>query len=427
MNKFDSSEYKRSRNSYAIQCTLEYFVSLLVTDAYLTRLLSNIGISDSLTGIISSFITLAFVVQLMSIFVVRIKMSTKKLVMIFDTISIFFFMFMYLIPFLPLDRSMKTILVMMSILMAYVCKYLILSIFFKWANSYVEPTKRASYSAVKEIISLFSGMIFTAVIGYIIDRYESLGNLEGGFLFIAASILILNICNFISIAMIKKESPSEHAGDNTPFSVIIKTTLGNKNFRSIVLLTILWDVSRYFTIGFLGVFKYKNLLMSVFLVQIVNIIANLARIAVSKPIGRYSDKTSYAKGFKLGLYLAAAAFFINIFTTKSTWGLIVIYTILMSCSTAGTNQNSYNITYSYVKSEYIVQAMAIKNCIGGLFGFGASILGGKILDIVQNSNNIVFGIHIYGQQILSAISFVIILIAIVFIKKVIEKQNIIVQ
>ena len=83
MNNFESPDYKRSRTSYIIQCAIEYFVSLLVTDAYLTRLLSNIGISDSLNGIISSFITLAFVVQLMSIFIVRIKTSTKKLVMIF--------------------------------------------------------------------------------------------------------------------------------------------------------------------------------------------------------------------------------------------------------------------------------------------------------------------------------------------------------
>ena len=304
---------------------------------------------------------------------------------------------------------------------------MILSICFKWANSYVDPTKRASYSATKEMISLFSGMFFTAITGYIIDKFEALDNLEGGFLFIALTILILNICNFISLAIIKKELQSEHNGDNEPFKVILKKTIGNKNFRSVILLTLLWDVARYFTIGFLGVFKYKDLMMSVFLVQLINILSSLIRIAVSKPIGRYSDKTSYAKGFKLGLYLAAAAFFINIFTTKSTWYLIIIYTVLMSCSTAGTNQNSFNIAYSYVDSKYIVQAMAIKNCVGGLFGFGASVLGGKILDIVQNNNNMIFGIHIYGQQILSAISFVIIILTILFIKKVIEKQNVIVQ
>lgn len=427
MKDFNSPEYKRSRGAYMAQCTVEYFVSLLVTDAFLSKLLTSIGIKDSLVGIISSFITLAFVIQFMSIFLVRIKVSTKKLVMLFDTMSIFFFMFLYVIPFISVDQTIKTILVVVSVLMAYIGKYLILSLCFKWANSYVEPSKRASYSAVKEMISLFSGMVFTAAIGYIIDKFESIGNLNGAFLFIASAILILNICNFTCLAMIKKEDASEHAGDTQPLSVIMKKTVGNKNFRSIIILTVLWDVARYFTVGFLGVFKTKDLMLSVFAVQLINILSNFARMAITKPFGRYSDKHSYAKGFKLALYLAGSAFFINIFTTQSTWFLIILYTLLYNCCIAGTNQNSFNITYSYVDSKYITQAMAIKNCIGGLFGFGASMLGGKILDIVQANNNTVLGIHVYGQQILSAISFVTVVVTIIYIKKVIEKQKVMLQ
>ena len=57
MKDFNSIEYKRSRNAYMAQCTVEYFVSLLVTDAFLAKLLSSIGISDMIIGIISSFIT----------------------------------------------------------------------------------------------------------------------------------------------------------------------------------------------------------------------------------------------------------------------------------------------------------------------------------------------------------------------------------
>ena len=120
MKDFNSIEYKRSRASYMAQCTVEYFVSLLVTDAFLAKLLSSIGISDALVGIISSFITLAFVVQLMSIPLVRLKVSTKKLVITFDTLSIFFFMFMYLIPFLPVNQTQQTVLIMISILMELV-------------------------------------------------------------------------------------------------------------------------------------------------------------------------------------------------------------------------------------------------------------------------------------------------------------------
>ena len=122
---FNSVEYKRSRGAYIAQSTVEYFVTLLVTDAFLAKLLNHIGISDHLIGIISSFISMAFIIQLAAIFLVRIKISTKKLVIFFDTLSIFFFMFLYLIPFLPLPTEQKTILVIFGLIFAYLGKYLI--------------------------------------------------------------------------------------------------------------------------------------------------------------------------------------------------------------------------------------------------------------------------------------------------------------
>jgi len=427
MNDFNSKEYKRSRAAYKAQCTIYYFVTLLAADAFLAKLLSAIGIKDSLIGIISSFISVAFVIQLLSIFLVKLKVSTKKMVIVFDTVGIFFFAFLYVIPFLPISLEIKTALVIVSVIAAHAGNYLISSILFKWANSFVEPTKRGSYSATKEIISLLSGMVFTSIIGYIIDRFEGVGNINGGFLFISISMLTLNLCNFISLMMIKKEDESERMAGGEPLSVVFKNIIGNRNFRNVILLTIMWDVARYFTIGFMGTFKTKDLVISVFMIQIINMIANFCRMLISKPFGRYSDKHTYAKGFELGLYLAAGAFLINMFTTKSSWFLVILYTILYNCSMAGTNQNSFNITYSYVDSKYITQAMAIKNSIGGICGFCASIIAGRILAWIQENDNTIFGIHVYGQQILSAISFCIVFVAIIFTKNVIGKQKVMLQ
>ena len=42
--------YKTSRVLYIIEAALEYFISLVVTGAYLAKLAESIGISDALTG-----------------------------------------------------------------------------------------------------------------------------------------------------------------------------------------------------------------------------------------------------------------------------------------------------------------------------------------------------------------------------------------
>ncbi len=429
-NIYNTTEYKRSRTAYALQCTFEYFVMLLVADAFLANLLTNMGISDALTGIISSFISFAFLFQLMSIFLVTKIRNTKKTVIILNCLSQFLFMTMYLVPFMPFSKGIKTALVICSILFAYISNYTVSGVLFKWANSFVAPTKRAEYSAGKEMVSLLSGIGFTLIIGHIIDRYNDIGNVKGGFLFIAAAMLILNICNFISLMLIKKDSVAtegEQTEDTPTFSEVIKNTLGNKNFVSVVIMTVMWYAARYMTLGFLGTFKTKDLLISVGMVQVINIAGQLARFAISKPFGRFSDKTSFATGIRLAFILEAVAYLVCMLTTGKTWWLIIIYTVLYNVSMAGSNQNSFNIVYSYVDSKYIVQAMAIKNSIGGICGFLVSLLGGKILAAVQNNGNSLFGLHIYGQQLLAAISLVILAATVAYVYFVIEKQRIKIQ
>ena len=427
MNDFNLPEFKRSRGAYVAKETAEYFVSLLVTDAFLAKLLTSMGISDGMIGIISSFITIAFVFQLMSIFLLRLKMSTKKLVILFDTLSNFFFMFLYFIPFLTPHKSLRTILVVLSVFGAYSGKYFIYSICFKWANSYIDPTKRARFSANKEMISLFTGMFFTIIVGYIIQRFEAFGNMEGGFLFLGIGILILNICNFVCLVMIKSDKEEDRVGDRQPLKVVLKNTLGNKNFRNVIIIGVLTGAASQFTIGFLGVFKTKDLTMSLLTVQGINIVANFARILVSRPIAKYSDRFSYAKGMELGFMLSAASFLTIMFTTKTTWYLIIFYQILYNCGVAGTNQNSYNIAYSYVDKKYITQAMSIKNCITGICGFASTIAGAGILSVIQANGNMLFGMHVYAQQVLAGITVAGYIIAIIYSRKVVGKQKVMIQ
>ena len=409
------------------QCTFEYLLSLLVTDAFLAKLLGNLGIDDTTVGIISSFITLAFVIQIFSIFLYKLKMNSKKMVLIFYPISRLIFSSLYVIPFLPIGGAAVKVTVMCFILVAYSCKYLVLNVLYKWANSYVAPNSRASYSATKEIISLATGIVFTAVVGYVFDELEAKGNIEHGFILIAVLAFIISALDVICLFCIKKEDGEMVRQSHKHFRDIIKNTLGNKNFRSVILFTIIWNMASYFTSGFLGTYKVNDLLISVFVIQLINIAGNVTRILVSRSFGRFSDRRSFATGMSLALTIAVVGYFILIFTAPKTWYFIAIYTVLYAVSLAGLNQNSFNIAYSYVDSEYITEALAIKNCIGGLFGFGASLLGGQILRYIQGNGNTLFGIQVYGQQVLAVISCILGIIALLITIFVIGKQKVMKQ
>lgn len=425
---FNSPAYKRSRKAYSLECAFEYFVSLLVTDAFLASLLSSIGLSDSLIGIITSFISLAFLFQLLSVFIVRKISNTKLFSVLCHTVSQLLFTCLYLIPFLPFAYKYKEMLVIVCILFAYFGNYLVTSMIYKWGNSFVDPKKRGVFSAVKEMISLVAGMVITLAVGIIIDRFNEAGNKEGGFLFAAAAILIFNACDFICLLLIKKENaPKEEKKESVPLREILKNTVGQKSFRSVILLTCLWNVARYTTTGFLGTYSISELGFTIGTVQVINIAGNFGRFILAKPFGAYSDKRSYAAGIRLALIIAAVGFGINVFAAPKTAFLYAVYTVLYCISMAGTNQNLFNITYSYVDSKYFVEASAIKNSIGGLCGFLASTLAGRLLAFVQSRGNTLFGITVYGQQILSLISFVLIIITVIFTRVVIEKQKRMVQ
>ena len=86
-----------------------------------------------------------------------------------------------------------------------------------------------------------------------------------------------------------------------------------------------------------------------------------------------------------------------------------------------------NIAYSYVPKEYFVQASAIKNCVGGVCGFVVSIFAGMLLEHIQNNGNTFLGIPVYGQQVLSLISCLILIVAVLFTKLVMEKEKSMIQ
>jgi MFS family permease len=422
---FESKDYRRSRNAYRLECTFEYFVTLLVAGSFLATLLSSIGMSDSTIGIVSSLISLAFLVQLLSVFVVQRIANVKRFVILFHSVGQLGFMAIYLLPFLPFAAEYRKILVVICILFAYFGNYLVTSMLFKWGNSYVDPSKRASFSAGKEMISLASGVAVSWILGFIMDYFEKTNNLHGGFIFCAIAILIFCLCDFVTLLLIKNEiTKKPKKQDIVPMREVMRETMGNRNFLSVLILTVIWNVASYTTVGFLGTYNIKELAFTVGTVQVISACGSAARFVVSKPFGRFSDKHSFAKGIELALSLALVAFLCLVFTTPSTRLLLIGYMVFHAFCMAGLNSNMMNIVYSYVDERYFVQASAIKNSIGGLCGFVTAILASRLLGYIQANGNMIFGIHIYGQQVLALISTVLVLVALIFTHFVIGKQKV---
>lgn len=400
----------------------EYFIALLSTDAYLAKLLKDMGLSDAATGVISSLTMVTFLFQLLSVPVAGKLKRIKKYVIAADTASQLLFAAVYTVPFMPISLKGKTIAVTALILLGYLALYLNNTICYKWGNSFVSPNNRGSYSATKEMISLIAGVFFTLGAGYAVDRFELSGNLHGAFRFL--SITMAAVCGFNFICLSRmKELPLAESGASQSVKEILRHTFGNRSFRNTIILTTLTEFAKYTTFGFMGTYKTVDLGFSVSKIQLINVAACLSRFFISKPLGRYSDKKGYSNGYFIGTLLYLIAFVSGIFASPARGWMIIPFTIFFQLAGAGTGQNSYTMTYCYVDNEYILSGIAVGNSVRGVFGFVASFLGSFVLDLIQKNGNSFMGLEISGQQLLCVISSIILIISLIFNKKVVSKQE----
>jgi len=426
---YESKEYKRSRSAYLWECAFEYFTAILVTDAFLAKLLSHMGLSDALIGIISTFVTLACVFQLFAMLAVQRIVNTKRYVVFFHMLGRILFSALFLTPLLPISAEYKGVLVAGCVLIAYFGHHMAYSVLFRWGNSFVDPHHRAAFSAKKEIVSLTIGTVITLSMGYMLDIFEANNDLQTGFIFCAVAIFIFSFCDFICLMTIKNDKKPKQERQIVPMKEVLRNTLGVKGFRYMFIVSTVYNAAVYITVGFLGTYRINpdELAFSVGTVQIINILGLVARLLLTRPFGKFADRTSFAKGVKFGMVLSAIGFASVIFTVPETRYLIILYTILYNASLAGTGQNFLNSTYSYVDSKYFVQATAIKSVVGGLCGFLISLVSGAVLEAIQANGNMIFGIPVYGQQVLAISSTLGIVACILMLHFVVEKQKVLVQ
>ena len=426
-DKFESKIYKRSRSAYRMECAFERFTMIFMADAFLVTLLKYMDMKDSTIGIIVSFTSFAYFSQILAAIVAQKIRNTKKIAIIFHTSAQLIQVGLFTLPFIPLLNQTRGAIATVCVLVLYCFNYFATPIIYNWGNSFVDPKQRARFSSVKEIIMIGGGMVLTLVFGYVMDDFKGADNLEGGFIFCAIGIFAFCIGDLVCLLLIKNTKKTKEESESISFPEIFKIIFKSEGYVSVVVVTALWNVALYTSIGFLGTYMLGELGYSVFAVQLINICGNFAGIGASKPIGKFSDKYSFAKGIELGLVFAAVAFLMLVFTSPATKLLIIGYMIFYSIASIGVSVNLLNIPYSYVDSKYFLQAAAIRSSIGGICGICVTLLSSRLMEAIKSNGNKLFGITVYSQQVMGAISLIAVIVAFIYTRAVLVKQKTLLQ
>ena len=430
MANLDTKEYKISRGAYVAEAAIEYFISIMVTGAYLTNLLNNIGFSTAAQTVISSLVTMTFSVELFSVLLVRKHSAVKRWVTAWNLFNQLLFALMYFTPFFKIPSGIKSIVFLALLIIGNIMEHSTCPFKTTWHMSNVENGKRGIFTAKKEIVSLIGGIIFSFVMGKVIDTYEASGNINGSFIASGITIIGLAIFHFISMCMIK-ENTVETQTEKKPFieglKDSLKVTILDKSYRKIIVVFVLYFVANASTFSF-GAFQRNTLGFSMTFIAVLTFLYSIVRSFFSVPFGKYADKHSWEKMLRICVIIAALGFFINTFSTPET-GMITytIYFMIYAISMAGINSGILNITFDYVKEENRSVAIGWKAAIGGLSGFLASCLESVFIETIEQNGNMLFGIKIYPQQFLSLISSVIFVVLAIYLYKVVRNQKIVIE
>ena len=435
MSLITEKQYSKNRFAYIIEAAVEYFISLLVTDAFVTNLFTQNGVSDAATGIIIQLASFAFVAQLFSLFYKR-QSKLKVWVTGFHVLNQVVFAALYLIPNISIPSGLKTVIMVTMFLGGHIVSNLIHPYKMAWLMSFVDDRARGVFTANKEIVSLLGGMVFTLVMGNRVDHYMEIEKFDIAFALCGITILVLALAHFISLAVITDHKTESTEDNNTKngidFIDTVKSFANNKGYKRAIFAVVIWHIVTGFSVSFFGSYKLNTLGFSLSDAAILSSVSAFTRVIFSRFMGRYADKKSWSELLYLCFIIVSVAFAMNMFVIPGHLKIMfIIYSLIHAISMAGINGGLTNIMFDFVPREQRSAALGVSNSLGGIISFITALFGGWILSSVQNSSADkmlsinVFGnvVRLYGQQVLSCISFVCCLALIFYMKKAILNKN----
>ena len=328
---------------------------------------------------------------------------------------------LYLIPFLGIG-AIAPFVFFVIILMSKAAVNVVAPAKSNWFLSLVDDRSRGNFQAKINIVSLAGGVVFTFLASLTIDNFEAKGDLNGAFLVLTVVICILAVLQ-IACLIVAREKPVDKVKGESPFKAI-RSLCKNKIYVRILIFNAIWALASNITTPFLSTYQIKELGFSMVFISLLTVLYSVSRALISRPLGRYADKTSFLNMLNVCYLFMAAAFAVNIFTTPENGRIMFsLYYLLYALGCAGITNSEINLVYESVDHEHRMGALALKSTISGLAGFAASLLVSPLVDYIQRNGNRFLGMQVYAQQVLSAITLSIALILLVYLNTVMRKKN----
>ena len=398
--------YELSRKMYIVEALFEYLISILSSGAYLAKLTTTVGISDSMTAMLSAITSLSSLFQIVSIYLAH-KTPVKRWVVPLQFFTTLLFASLYLIPLLGIRKNIALIffIVMVS---ANALKSITSPIKINWFLSLVPSHERGMYRSKLTIVSVIFGTLFTLGASSVIDSFEKKGDLNGAFATLTAALLVLVVLHIIPL-ILSKEKHEIVEKRESPFCSV-RSLFSNRYYRGALIVFTIHSVASSVTMPYLSTYQINELGFSMTFIAAMDVALNLIWIAALFLLGKLSLKKSNASMLSLAYIFSFLAFTALVFT-GSSFSTIAFFTyrVMFLGYNASICVAEQSFIFECTPPEERTSAIAIFTIFTGVTGFICTLAVTPLFNYVQANGFTLFGYSLYAQQLLAIVSALIIL------------------
>lgn len=436
-------DFKSSRIYYTTADSAAQTIVQLVGGTFLATLMSYSGISDANIGIITSLVSLAALSQLFLMNWLK-KLKKYKFLVCATALQRILFAFIYFIPLLPCNGTIKTILIVMLYFIGQVFVQIGVPASQDWIASLVPSRLRGRYFAIKDSVAIFVVSSVMLIGGIILDYFKE-RDIMTGFVIIGIMIFLLTMMNFMAFSKMKEPKTSylneegkemhgrlakkaksiSQAESTESILTELRGAFQDRKFRKAFSVQFLYTFGFFISTPFHASYQINILKLPYTFIMLVGFILNLYRIYITPKLGKMADRYGMAKLlrytlFALGLNILTMAFAVP----GNAYPMHILASFFSSTAWAFVGIGLFGVQLDFYKKDKRMIWLTITSSISGVFGFFISILGGFLLDLLQRMELQLWGMEIYAQQILNLLGFLILLFAVFFIKYSIETEKV---
>lgn len=181
----------------------------------------------------TSFASLGFVAQFFSVIFIKPKGAVKKMVTVMHFVNQLMFVVLYLTPYISIPSHIKAII--------FAIMYL-------------------------------GGMVFSFLMGCMIDHFKAIGNEEIGFFLSGITIFVLCVLHLVSLVVVK--DPEDHSlPEQQAHQHTVKSILGipvfDKKMSKVILLDVMWHIATGISTAYFAIYAQKSMGIAVVTITVI--------------------------------------------------------------------------------------------------------------------------------------------------------------